>query len=342
MIRNVAIVSLSSGTIGESFVKHEIELGLRRMKDMGLSVRFMPNAQKGIAYLQEHPEKRAEDLLEAFRDDSIDMILCAIGGDDTYRLLPYLFEHNVLKSALKNKVFLGFSDTTMNHLMLHKLGLNTFYGQSFLADVCELDREMLPYSMVYFSELIRTGMIAKVTPSDVWYDERTDWSADALGTPRVSHPNSGFQLLQGPSVFKGKILGGCLNTIYDIFDSGRYPDSVFVCGKYGIFPDEKEWKGKILLLETSEEQPSPQLYEKMLRKLKDAGVFNAVSGILCGKPMNEKYFDEYNRIIVEVADDPTLPIIANINIGHSVPRCIIPFGVDASVDAEKQEIVFHY
>ena len=45
-------------------------------------------------------------------------------------------------------------DTTINHFMLHKVGLNTFYGQSFLADVCELGPEMLPYSRRYFEELI--------------------------------------------------------------------------------------------------------------------------------------------------------------------------------------------
>ena len=57
---------------------------------------------------------------------SIDMILCAIGGDDTYRLLSYLFENDQLQKVIKQKIFLGFSDTTMNHLMLHKLGIKTF------------------------------------------------------------------------------------------------------------------------------------------------------------------------------------------------------------------------
>ena len=102
------------------------------------------------------------------------MILCAIGGDDTYRLLPYLFGHDELKKALKEKIFLGFSDTTINHLMLHKLGLNTFYGQSFLADICEMDQEMLPYTAKYFEELIQTGKIAQIEPSDVWYAKRMD------------------------------------------------------------------------------------------------------------------------------------------------------------------------
>ncbi len=51
-----------------------------RLKEYGLNVIMMPHAQKGIEYVKNHPEDRAKDLLQAFSDDSIDMILCAIGG----------------------------------------------------------------------------------------------------------------------------------------------------------------------------------------------------------------------------------------------------------------------
>ena len=134
MVSTIGIISLSSGIIGEDFVKHEVDLGVQRLKDLGLNPIFLPHSLKGLDFIKEHPEARAEDLIQAFSDDSIDMILCAIGGNDTYRLLPYLFENDQLQKVIKQKIFLGFSDTTMNHLMLHKLGIKTFYGQSFLAD----------------------------------------------------------------------------------------------------------------------------------------------------------------------------------------------------------------
>ena len=107
MVKNIAIVSLSSGTIGEAFAAHEVEIGIRRLKEYGLNVIMMPHAQKGIEYVKNHPEDRAKDFLQAFSDDSIDMILCAIGGDDTYRLLPYLFEHKELQKALNKKNLSG-------------------------------------------------------------------------------------------------------------------------------------------------------------------------------------------------------------------------------------------
>lgn len=342
MIKNIAIVSLSSGIIGENFVKHEVELGLARLKEYGLNVKMMPHARMGIEYIRNHPKERATDLLKAFLDDSIDMILCAIGGDDTYRLLPYLFENDELKKNVKEKIFLGFSDTTMNHLMLQKVGINTFYGQSFLTDICELDKKILPYTEHFFKELITTGKILEIRPSNVWYEERKDWSISAVGTPRIMHENSGFELLQGVSVFSGKILGGCLESIYDIFDNRRYSDSALLCEKYHLFPRLSEWKNKILLLETSEEQPSPKIYREMILALKKTGIFEVISGILCGKPMDELYFEEYKSILIEVVANPELPIVANVNIGHAAPRCIIPFGVDAIVDVNNQRIKFKY
>ena len=340
MIRNVAIVSLSSGIIGEPHVRYEVETGLRRLEGYGLNVKFMPHALKGLEYVRDHPDQRAEDLLEAFRDPDTDMILCAIGGDDTYRLLPRLFDRGDLADAVTDKVFLGFSDTTVNHLMLHKAGLRTFYGQSFLSDVCEPGPEMLPYTRRYFEELISTGGIREIRPSGVWYRERESFGPDQAGKALPALPDHGFELLQGPPVFSGKILGGCIDTLYDFFDGERYPDMPVLCERYHLFPDAEDWKGRILLLESSEERPSPEKYRRALEYLKTAGVFGAVSGVLAGKPMNEAWAEEYKQLLAEVIGRPELPVVFNINIGHAMPRCIIPFGVDAEVDAEAQVIRF--
>ena len=340
MIKNIAIVSLSSGTLGEDFAKHEVNIGVKRLKDFGMNVTFMPHALKGIEYVKNHPAERAADLLQALKEPDIDMILCAIGGDDTYRLLPYLFEQNELTEAVSDKIFLGFSDTTINHFMLHKVGMKTFYGQSFLADICELDKTMLPYTQKYFEELINTETIKEVCPSDVWYEGRTDFSIAQIDTPLTSHPDSGFELLQGKSVFSGEILGGCIDTIYDMFHGERYEDMPLLCAKYGLFPTTEEWTGKILLLESSEEKMPPEKYQKAMITLKETGIFDVISGVLVGKPMDEIYAQEYKRILVDVIDNPNLPIVYNINIGHAQPRCIIPFGVEATVDTDNQVIRF--
>lgn len=340
-VKKLGIVSLSSGIIGENFIKHELDIGLKRLKQYDIEVEFLPHALKGVEFIKNHPKCRAQDLLSAFMDDSIDMILCAIGGEDTYRLLPYLFENNELKKVANQKIFLGFSDTTMNHFMLNKVGIKTFYGQAFLPDVCELSKEMLPYTKKYFEELITTGEIKEIRPSDVWYQEREDFSENAVGIEMESYRNTGFELLKGQSMFKGKILGGCIESIYDMFDNSRFTDSVSLCSQYNLFPDLEYWRNQILLLETSEEKPTPELFRKMIKALKKYGIFDVLTGLLVGKPQNETYYDEYKSILLKELSEKDLSIVYNVNIGHATPRCIIPFGIEAEVDAEKQVIVFN-
>ena len=158
--------------------------------------------------------------------------------------------------------------------------------------------------------------------------------------PRIKHENKGFELLQGDFCFSGKILGGCIESMYDVFNNDRYEDSVELCDRYGLFPSLNDWQGRILLLESSEEKPNPDMYEKMLVALKEYGVFKVISGLLIGKPMDETYSDEYKKLLTSVVNDSSLPILYNVNIGHATPRCIIPFGIEATVDAKRQVIRF--
>ena len=48
-------------------------------------------------------------------------------------------------------------------------------------------------------------------------------------------------------------------------------------------------------METSEEKMIPDKLKKALLKLKETGVFEAVNGLLIGKPMDETYYEEYKK-----------------------------------------------
>lgn len=337
----VAIVSLSNGMLGEPFCSHNIEIGVKRLRAYGLEPVFMPNSLKGIEYLKANPEARAKDLKDAFMDDSIIGIICAIGGDDTYRLLPYLLEDKEFIDAVhkKPKFFTGFSDTTINHLMFYKLGLSTYYGPNFICDLAEISDEMLPYSKRAFESYIDGKEYHEITSSEIWYQERTDFSKEAVGTERISHKEErGFELLQGKRMFEGRLLGGCLESLYDILTTTRYEDEKAVCEKYGLFPNIEEWKEKILFIETCEEKPAPEQFQKEVAMLKEKGVFDVVSGVLVGKPQDEVYYEEYKDILVKVVNNPDLPIVYNVNFGHATPRCVLQYGVMAKVDMKQKKI----
>ena len=73
----IAIVSLSRGLLGMPYCKHELEIGMKRLREIGLEPVLMPNALKDLDYLEKHPEDRAEDLKQAFMDGSIKAIITA-------------------------------------------------------------------------------------------------------------------------------------------------------------------------------------------------------------------------------------------------------------------------
>ena len=356
----VGIVSLSSGILGEAFCAHEKELGVQRMEAFGLKPVFTAHALDGVQEVWSHPENRASDLKAAFLDDSIRGMITAIGGIDTFRTFPYLMEDEEFISAVREhpKIFLGFSDSTNNHLMFYRLGLQTFYGQSFLPDIAELSADMLSYSKEQFASCFAPYHGRRIMPAPVWYEERKDFSPAAVGTDPVSHPEQhGYELLQGKPQFEGELLGGCIDSMGEMLLDDRaeyYAEKLRSCGltdtdvfrsqgeiarRYNIFPSAGEWKGKILFAETSEDQPKPERLAEFLSAFRKAGVFDQINGILVGKPLNEQYYEEYKSVWREAVGNPEIPILYNINIGHAAPRVILPYGAAARVDAEKQEIL---
>ncbi|MDE6141193.1 MAG: LD-carboxypeptidase, partial [Bacilli bacterium] len=48
---------------------------------------------------------------------------------------------------------------------------------------------------------------------------------------------------------------------------------------------------------------------------------------------------EYKEVIKKVFEDLNTPVLYNVNFGHSVPRCILPYDADTMVDYDDKTIV---
>lgn len=334
---HVAIVSLSAGTLGEPFAAHELKRGQERLNDLGLVPEFMPNSLKGVDYLLAHPEARAADLKQAFTDPHIAGIICAIGGIETYRLAPYLLDDPAFVAAVRAhpKIFTGFSDTTVDHLMLYGLGLTTYYGPNYLNDLAEFAPQLLPYTQRTLAHYFTNPATTAITSSPTWYEERTDFSAAALDTPRISHPETrGYQVWRGSGVVTGQLFGGCLDSLNSLITDVRYPDEPRISDRYHLLPSAQDFAGKILFLETSEEQPTPAAYRTMLEHLKDRGILANVAAIITGKPQNEVHYAAYCQALQDVTADLNTPLMTNLNFGHAYPRTALPYGLTAALDLD--------
>jgi muramoyltetrapeptide carboxypeptidase LdcA involved in peptidoglycan recycling len=246
----VATISLSWGGAGDADILWRYEIGKKRLvEEFGLEVVEMPNTLAGSEYLYNHPEKRAEDLMMAFKDSSIKGIFSCIGGYESVRMLPYI-DYEVIK---KNpKIFIGYSDTTITHYICLKAGLSSFYGPSVLSDFAE-NIEMFTYTKKWLKKtLFENSPLGTIESSDIWTSELLPWKVENKLTKRGVNKNQGYELLQGTGTVQGPLVGGCLEVLEMIKGTD-------------LWPSPETFENCILFFETSEDKPDPTYVEYWLR-----------------------------------------------------------------------------
>ena len=327
----VAIVSLSRGSLGEPAFIHKFDIAKRRLEaDYGLTVEAMPNALRGVDYLDRRPEARAEDWMAAFADPGVKAIFNAIGGDDAIRLLPYVDFDLIRRNP---KIFTGFSDTTTNHFMMYRAGVMSYYGASVMTNFSEYVRINDYTAAAIRNTLFEPKPELEILSSPYWYDDEDEkiwWDEKNIHTLRAYHPEEvGYEVLQGGGIAEGELLGGCIDVFIELLGTP-------------LWPSRSEWKGKLLFLETSEEDMSCDLLTWLLRNLAAQGIFEEVSGILVGKPARrskyEPYKAVYRRVVGFEAGRPDLPILYNVNFGHAEPIGVLPIGARCRLDAERKTL----
>lgn len=323
----IAIVSLSWGGLGDDDLIHKYYIAKERLeRDFGLEVVAMPHALKGSEFVYDHPELRAKDLMDAFEDPSIKGIFSAIGGDDSVRLLPYI-DYEIIRN--NPKIFMGYSDTTVSHFIMNKAGIVSYYGPSIMAEFGEYV-QMSDYTENAVRELLfEDSKGYEIPSSEYWSDDHVAWSEENMNVRRKTRKEEHhYEVLSGSGIITGELLGGCL----DVFP-------LFVGTE--IWPKVEEWKDKILLVETSEEKPSPDYVTYYLRNLGAQGILNRINGIMVGKPQDEVFYEEYKevfRTILKEFNCESLPVIYNVNIGHATPNGLLPLGVKYEIDLDNKII----
>lgn len=315
----IATISLSNG-IGE--FAHRYEQGKRQISDIfELEVVETKHALKSAKWIYENPKSRAEDLMEAFSDKSIKAIISNIGGDDSIRMLKYI-DIDVITS--NPKIFLGFSDSTITHFLCYKAGLTSFYGTSLLVGFAENggmhDFQIEDIRRTLFS----SQPVGEVKPNmDGWTSEHLSWyDINLQNNKRRLTKNKSWNFLQGEGIKQGHLVGGCIEVME------------FIKGT-GYWPDQRKWENAILFFESSEDMVKPDFLRWWLRNYAEQGILHKISGIIFGRPYNNQFVDEYNQEILKVMSEEgltALPIITEMDFGHTCPTFTLPYGILAEID----------
>ena len=287
---------------GPYFNGSDIDRPLRWWRDRGYQVKLADSVWAQDDYVAGPPEKRAEDLTALFTDPEVDVIQVLWGGTGAIEILPFLDYEAI---AANPKALMGFSDITNLHIALRQsAGLATIHGPGF-GSMGIADRTAFTWdSAVSVFQNGGTGEVPR-DPDDPYL--RT------LVGGRVSAP----------------IVGGNLFTFVHLL--GTPWDPVF--------------DGAILMFEEVNEPP--YVIEVHLHQLQLAGKLDGLAGVVVGElfecdwrkerpeaPRTRSIEDVLERCLAPLG----IPTLYKLPLGHGKHLASIPFGVQATLDADAQTL----
>jgi len=319
----IATVSPSWGIAGETDYLWRYELGKKRLESMGLSVVPAPNSMNGEIYTRNNPKARADDITWAFDNKDIKAIIANIGGcNESIQLLPYI---DLRVIADNSKIFIGYSDVMSIHLFCRKAGLSTFYGHNLLPVIAE-NPKFHPYSKKWLKKvLFHDEPIGCIEPSDTFTCDEIDYGNHTA--KRIYHKDSGYIWLQGKGITIGRLFGGHtglmeLNGTLIEISAADFEDTIF-------------------FIEDIAQFFSPKQLVDFIDWLGNIGALQRLKGVLIGKLCSYESFDDHRKAIMHVIHDKyklfDIPIIANMNFGHTSPMCILPYGALAEINCDTRK-----
>lgn len=324
----IAVISPSWG--GPSVCPDIYKKGLQNLREIfGFTIKEYPTARMSNDELHKNPELRAEDINNAFADREVDAVFASIGGSDSIRILKYLDVDLILENP---KIIMGFSDSVTFLSYLNQKGLVTFQGPSVMAGWAQMHN--FDFLKSYYKSILMTNPPNReILSFPLWSSGYPDWNnIETIGQVQNLKKNpEGFRWLQGKRKVTGEIWGGCLEVIDWLKGTQYWPDSAF-------------WKNKIYMIETSEEKPSPEEVGFSLRNLGVQGIFDQISGLIIGRPKDytedekKQLYKTVVSIVAEEFGNSELPIVADMDFGHTDPNMIIPMGIKTEIDPAMKKI----
>jgi muramoyltetrapeptide carboxypeptidase LdcA involved in peptidoglycan recycling len=288
--RSMAIIGAESKLIANT-----------RFEKMGLAFSFGKHIEEKDDFASSSIKSRLEDLNAAFSDKKVKAILTVIGGFNSNQLLKYI-DWQLIKD--NPKIFCGFSDiTALNNAIFAKTGLVTYSGPHYSSFGQKL---YFDYTLDCFVKCLFSDLPFEVEPSNKWSDDA--WFIDQEKRNLVG--NEGYWIFHKGNA-SGTILGANLCTFNLLQGTEFMPDMA----------------NSVLFLEDDEES-NPHHFDRDLQSLIHLPGFNGVRGLIVGRFQTKSGMtkDLLGQIINTKKELDNLPVIANVDFGHTDPKITFPIG----------------
>ena len=284
-----------------SIIGKEIqETANKRFKELGLKLSFGKHVNEIDEFNSSSIQSRAEDLHEAFSDKNVKAVITVIGGFNSNQLLKYI-DWELVKN--NPKIFLGYSDITA--LVTYSGPHYSTFGQKLFFD----------YTLEYFKKCLMSDDQFEIVASENWSDDQ--WYLDQ--NKRELIKNSGHLIINEGEA-SGTILGANLCT-FNLLQATEY------------FPDLTD---SILFLEDDYES-APHTFDRDLQSLIYLPNFNKVKGLVIGRFQKKSKMtdDLLIKIIKTKKELNNIPVVVNVDFGHTDPKITFPIGGKVKIISKK-------
>jgi muramoyltetrapeptide carboxypeptidase len=280
-----------------------------KLAALGLQVSFGEHVGECDDFVSSPVAARLADLHAAFADPQVDGILSVIGGFNSNQLLTGI-DYPLL--AAHPKVLCGFSDiTALSNAIYARTGLVCYSGPHYSSFGMKHHFE---YTEAGFAACVMRDGPVELAPAPAWSDD--PWYLDQ--EDRHLESGTGWWVLQEGET-AGTIVGGNLCTL-NLLQGTPYMPSL---------------DGTVVFAE-DDHQVQPWDFDRDLVSLLQQPAFGGVTGLVIGRFQKETGMtrDLLAQIVASKPELAGLPVIGNVDFGHTTPILTFPIGGTVEVRAE--------
>ncbi|MBE6129937.1 MAG: LD-carboxypeptidase [Erysipelotrichaceae bacterium] len=260
-------------------------------------------------------EERAEELVSLFKNDDVDFVMAAAGGDFLFEILPYTDFRTMKKHP---KWLMGASDPTgILFPYTTKYDVATIYGcnagsydvsplPKFLKDNLKIISGDLPVQTSYKKYMKTPGFLAE----KIEYDTPVKW----LGTVDSLHT-------------QGRCIGGCIDVLKDLIGTRFDGAKDFV----------RRYKNDGIIWYFDNFSMGAEIFYRTLLQMRYAGWFSHTKAVLVGRVLFESsdtgmtYGDALSLAL------PDISVLYQADIGHTIPSMTMINGAILNIDYENHK-----
>lgn len=314
----VAFISLSGGRAGDPDMLPRYELAKARFEnEYGVKVVETPNALKGNEFLYTHPELRWADLEWALTNPEIKAIVCNQGGDDSYRVLPYVDTNIIYDNP---KILMGYSDVNTWMAVFANAGVRAYYGPNVLTPIGQPGKFDDYSKEAIRKALFSNEIIGEIMPPEAY--TKIEWN-DKINPKKIKwEKHEGYSIVQGTGM-----VSGCL------FVMMPGPMNQIMGTKY--YPSKEYLDGAILAIEHGKPYGDALAGFHNLRAFAASGIFDKASAIVTGKLDDlSRYY--LQKVINEEVHREDMVILENVDFVHHTPMTVFPIGALCEIDCDRK------